>query len=165
MKLKTLRDVYIHELNDLYSAETQIVAALPKMAEAAEHDELAAAFDEHLTQTEEHIRRLEQIFQQLGETPSTETCKSMEGILAEGAKLLKEDADPSLRDVLLISAAQRVEHYEIAGYGSARTYAQLLGDEEAAETLQLTLDEEAETDERLTEIAESSVNLEIDVAD
>jgi len=89
----------------------------------------------------------------------------MEGILAEGAKLLKEDADPSLRDVLLISAAQRVEHYEIAGYGSARTYAQLLGDEEAAETLQLTLDEEAETDERLTEIAESSVNLEIDVAD
>ena len=162
MKLESLQALYIEELRDLYSAETQITKALPKMIKAASHDELKTAFQEHLDQTMGQIERLEKIFEKLGKSPKGKTCKAMEGLVEEAAELLKEgkDADPSVLDAGLIAAAQRVEHYEIAGYGTVRTYAETLGDDEAAGLLQETLDEEAETDRRLTDLAENVVNVE-----
>ena len=160
MKIKTLRDVYLHELKDLYSAEKQLLQALPKMAKAAANEELAASFEEHLAQTEVHVERLEEILKNLGETTRGEKCKGMEGLIEEGASLIEEDGVPEVIDALLITAAQRVEHYEIAGYGSARTFAEMLGQADAAKLLQQTLDEEVETDEKLTELAESTVNVE-----
>jgi ferritin-like metal-binding protein YciE len=158
MKIKSLRDVFIHELKDLYSAEKQLTHALPKMAKSAANEELAAGFEEHLRQTEEHVNRLETILGNLGESTRGDKCKAMEGLIEEGAKVMKEDGVPEIIDALLISAAQRVEHYEIAGYGSARTFAEHLGENEAAELLQKTLEEEAETDQKLTKLAESVVN-------
>src|SRR6185369_9904482 len=158
MKLKTLKDLFHHELKDLYSAETQLVKALPKMAKAATNEELKAGFEEHLEQTREHVQRLDQIGESLEMRLSGHKCKAMEGLITEGAELISEDAEESVRDAGLIGAAQRVEHYEIAGYGTARALAQLLGFDEAADLLEQTLDEEKATDEKLTEIAESAVN-------
>jgi ferritin-like metal-binding protein YciE len=158
-KLESLQDLYVEELRDLYSAETQIVKALPKMAKAASAEELKAAFEEHLEQTKVHVERLEQIFEKLDEKPKGKTCKAMEGLVEEGEELIKEKPEPSVLDAGLISAAQRVEHYEMAGYGSVRTYAKLLGHQDAAQILQTTLDEEGETDKKLTLLAERLINV------
>jgi ferritin-like metal-binding protein YciE len=159
MKLKTLKDLYVEELRDLYSAENQIVKALPKMAKAASSPELKAAFEQHLEQTRGQVERLERIFKALGEKPTGKTCRAMEGLVEEGEELIKEKPEASVLDAGLISAAQRVEHYEIAGYGSVRTYANTLGETEAARLLQETLDEEGQTDKKLTKLAESLINV------
>ncbi len=159
MELATLKDLYIHEMKDLYSAENQIIKALPKMAKAASSDKLTAAFKKHLEETKEHAARLEKILQSHDETTRGPKCKGMEGLIKEGADMISEDADEDVRDAGLISAAQRVEHYEIAGYGCARTYATLLGDKSGAKLLQKTLDEEGATDKKLTKLAES-INVE-----
>lgn len=159
MKLETLRDLYIHELKDLYSAEKQLIRGLPKMAKAATSEELRAGFEKHLEQTKEHASRLETILSALGESTRGPKCKGMEGLLAEGQEMIEEEADDEVRDAGLIAAAQRVEHYEIAGYGCARTHAELLGDDEGMELLQQTLDEEGETDKLLTQLAVSSINV------
>ena len=158
MALDSLKQLYVEQLRDLYSAETQILKALPKMAERASHAELKAAFQTHLRQTEEQVRRLEGIFQELGESSSGHHCKGMEGLLKEGEEMLREKADPDVLDAGLIAAAQRVEHYEIAGYGCVRTYANTLGLQGQARTLQTTLDEEGQTDKDLTALAERIVN-------
>jgi ferritin-like metal-binding protein YciE len=160
MNKNDLHELYIEQLRDLYSAENQLVKALPKMAEAATTDELRTAFEEHLEQTQGHVQRLETIFENLGEKPTGEKCKGMEGLVAEGSEVIEnDDFEGELKDAALIAAAQRVEHYEIAGYGTVRTFASLLEDDEAVELLEQTLEEEKETDQKLTEIAES-VNLE-----
>jgi ferritin-like metal-binding protein YciE len=157
LKLDSLRDLYIEELRDLYSAENQLIKALPKMAEAASDAELKQAFLDHLEQTENHAARIEQIFEALDEKPTGETCQAMEGLIKEGSQMIKAQGDPVVRDSGLIGAAQRVEHYEMAGYGTARSLAQRLGEQEAVELLQETLDEEGEADSLLTEIAENLV--------
>lgn len=162
MKLNTLKDLYIHELKDLYSAEKQIIRALPKMARAASNEKLANGFKKHLEETKEHASRLEKLLSRHDQTTRGPKCKGMEGLLKEGEEILEEEADDEVRDAGLISAAQRVEHYEIAGYGTARTYAEILGDKEGAKILQTTLDEEAATDEKLTEVAMTSVNVAAD---
>jgi ferritin-like metal-binding protein YciE len=154
-KITTLEDAYIEQLRDLYSAETQLVKALPKMAKAANSEELRNGFLEHLEQTKEHVTRLEQIFEELDEKPTGKKCAAMAGLVEEGSETIHEDASPAVKDSLLIAAAQRVEHYEIAGYGTVKTFATLLGHEEAAELLEETLNEETETDEKLTEAAET----------
>jgi ferritin-like metal-binding protein YciE len=154
MALNTLRDLYIEELQDLYSAETQITEALPLMAEKASSPALKAAFQEHLQQTQVQVQRLEQIFQTLGEKPGGKTCKAMKGLVAEGQELMKEKADPDVMDAALIGAAQKVEHYEIASYGTARTFARHLGETQAATLLDETLQEEGDTDHKLTSLAE-----------
>ncbi|MGE5755771.1 MAG: ferritin-like domain-containing protein [Planctomycetaceae bacterium] len=159
-KLNSLQDLFVEELRDLYSAETQLVKALPKMVKVASAKELRSAFEEHLEQTKGHVERLEQILTELGENPKGKTCKAMEGLVAEGEELIHEKPKASVLDAGLISAAQRVEHYEIAGYGSVRTYAKLLGNDKAAEILQTTLDEEGETDKKLTRLAERLINVE-----
>jgi ferritin-like metal-binding protein YciE len=160
MELRSLRELYINELRDLYSAENQIIKALPKMAKSASSEELKTGFNEHLEQTKTHVERLEQIFKRLDVSPKGKKCTGMEGLIEEGSELLEEDAEPEVLDAGLICAAQKVEHYEMAGYGCVRTYARILGDEQAAELLQQTLEEEAETDKKLTEMAESTINLE-----
>jgi len=160
MELETLKDLYIHELKDLYSAENQLLKALPKMAKAATNGQLAKGFTDHLSQTEEHAARLETILESHDESTRGPKCKGMEGLIKEGDEMIKEEAEDEVRDAGLISAAQRVEHYEMAGYGCARTYAELLGDSEGAKTLQMTLDEEAATDQKLTKLAKSTINLE-----
>ena len=158
MKLNSLNKLYLEELRDLYSAETQLVKALPKMAKGASSDELMKAFESHLEQTKEHVERLTEIFERLDEKPTGKTCKAMKGLIEEGSEMLEEDGEESVIDAGLIAAAQRVEHYEIAGYGTVRTFANLLGQDEAAELLQQTLDEEGETDKQLSELAEGIVN-------
>jgi ferritin-like metal-binding protein YciE len=158
MKLQTLKDLYIHELKGLYSAETQIIEALPKMINATSNAQLVLAFQEHLEQTREQAARLEKILDRYDESTRGPKHKGMEGVLAEGAELLDKDAEEGVRDAGLIAAAQRVEHYEMASYGCARTYAELLGDTEGAELLQTTLDEETETDQKLTQLAVSVIN-------
>jgi len=158
-KINTLRDVYIEQLKDLYSAETQLVKALPKLAKAATSPELARGFEDHLEQTKGHAERLEQIFDKLDEEPTGKKCKAMEGLIKEGAEAIAEKASPAAKDALLIAAAQRVEHYEIAGYGTVKTYANLLGEKEAAKLLEQTLQEEVATDKKLTQAAES-INVE-----
>lgn len=159
MKLSSLEDLFVAELKDLYSAETQLVKALPKMAKAATSKDLKAGFEKHLKQTKEHVTRLEQVFDSLDASPKGKKCKAMEGLVEEGADVIEEDAEPEVKDAALIAAAQRVEHYEIAGYGCVRTYAQLLGNTKAAKLLQQTLDEEGDTDKALTKLAES-INVE-----
>jgi ferritin-like metal-binding protein YciE len=159
MELETLKDLYIHELKDLYSAEKQIVKALPKMAKAATNKELAEGFEEHLRQTKEHVARLEKILTSHDQSTRGPKCEGMEGLLKEGDKMIKEDAEDEVRDAGLIAAAQRVEHYEMAGYGCARTYAELLGDPEGADLLQTTLTEEEETDKKLSKLATSVINV------
>jgi ferritin-like metal-binding protein YciE len=159
MKVNQLRELYVEELRDLYSAEKQLVKALPKMAKAATASDLRSGFEEHLEQTKGHVSRLEQIFDSLDENPNGKTCKGMEGLIKEGSEMIEEDPEEEQLDAGLISAAQRVEHYEIAGYGCVRTYAQLLGDDEAVSLLEQTLTEEKETDAKLTELAEN-INVE-----
>jgi ferritin-like metal-binding protein YciE len=165
MEMQSLRDLYLDELRDLYSAENQILKALPKMAKAASDRDLERAFNKHLRQTEGHVKRLDRIFKQLDESPRGKKCVGMEGLIKEGQELIKEKPDAEVLDAGLIAAAQRVEHYEMAGYGTVRTYAQLLGEDQQAELLQQTLDEEGETDKLLTQLAESSINLEAEEAE
>jgi ferritin-like metal-binding protein YciE len=160
MKLKNLHDLFVDELKDLYSAENQIIKALPKMIKAASSTELANAFEEHLEVTKEQVKRLEKVFQIIEANPKGKKCKAMEGLLEEGKELMSEDAEPSVMDAGLIAAAQRVEHYEMAGYGCVRTFATLLGFDDAAKLLQETLDEEGEADKKLTELAETVINAE-----
>lgn len=154
MKLDSLHNLFVHELKDLHSAESQLVEALPKMVDAASSSELKQAFSHHLEQTRQHVSRLEQIFDQIGEKANGETCEAMKGLIKEGDKLLKEDGESTVKDAALIAAAQRVEHYEIAAYGSARTYAELLKMDKAKDLLQATLNEEGDADRKLTRIAE-----------
>jgi ferritin-like metal-binding protein YciE len=156
--MESLRDLYVEELKDLYSAENQILKALPKMAKKASSDELRAAFEEHLEITRGQVERLESIFDDLERSPKGKRCKGMAGLIEEGSDMMKEDAEPDVLDAALISAAQRVEHYEIAAYGTVRTYAERLGLDKHSRLLQQTLDEEGDADKKLTQIAESSVN-------
>ncbi|MEO6036523.1 MAG: ferritin-like domain-containing protein [Verrucomicrobiota bacterium] len=158
MKINSLQELYVEELRDIYSAETQLVKALPKLANAATSDELRAALEDHLEQTKEHVTRLEQIFESLSESPKGKKCKAMEGLLKEGDELLEEDIADHVLDAALIAACQRVEHYEIAVYGTVVTWAKLMGRDEDADLLGQTLDEEKEADEGLTDIAESTIN-------
>lgn len=158
MALNNLQDLYVDELKDLYSAEQQLLKALPKMAKAAFAPELKDAFDKHLEQTRHQVERLEQIFTKLGHTPRGKKCVGMQGLIEEGSELLKEKAEPAVKDAGLIAAAQRLEHYEMAGYGSVRTYAEMLGFQDAARALQQTLDEEGDADHKLTQLAEGMIN-------
>jgi ferritin-like metal-binding protein YciE len=160
MKLESLKDLYLEQLKDLYSAETQLVEALPKMAERATSPDLKKGFQDHLLQTQEHVRRLEQIFQDLGDSPKGQTCEGMKGLIKEGEEMIKMKGDDKVIDAGLIAAAQRVEHYEIAGYGTVRTYAEMLGKSQHASLLERTLQEEERTDEKLTRLAESHINVE-----
>lgn len=159
MKLETLQDLYIHELKDLYSAEKQLVKALPKMAKATTNRKLAEGFKKHLAETKGHAELVEKLLKEHGETTRGPKCKGMEGLIEEGAEMIEEEADDVVRDAGLIAAAQRVEHYEIAGYGTARTYAELLGDRKGAKVLQKILDQEALTDKKLTDVAMSAINV------
>lgn len=165
MKLKTLQDLLHQELKDLYSAENQLVKALPKMAKAANDEELAAGFTEHLEQTKGHVERLDQIGESLGIKLTGHKCKAMEGLIEEGSEMIDEDAEPSVKDAGLIGAAQRVEHYEIAGYGVARALAEKLGHDDVVELLEQTLQEEKDTDQKLTDLAEGIVTVEADSAE
>ena len=158
-KLTSLEDLLVHELQDIYNAEGQILKALPRMIKAASHPELKSAFEEHRLQTEGQVERLEQAFKLLGIPAKGKKCDGMAGLLEEGKKTMAEDAEPGVLDAALIAAAQKVEHYEIASYGTLRTFAEFRGDKEAAQSLQETLDEEYEADKTLTQVAESSINL------
>ncbi len=159
MELETLRDLYVHELKDLYSAEQQLIKALPKMKQAARNRSLASAFNQHLEQTRRQAKRLEQILNRHDESTRAPKCEGMEGLISEGDKMASKDAQDDVRDAGLIASAQRVEHYEIAGYGCARTYAELLGDRQGARLLNTSLREEANTDKKLTKLAKDLINL------
>jgi ferritin-like metal-binding protein YciE len=158
VKLQSLKDLFVDQLQDLYSAENQLVRALPKMAKASSSEPLAQAFEEHLEQTKTQASRLETVFEQLHLKPRRKKCKAMEGLIKEGSEVLHEDGAPSVLDAALIAAAQRIEHYEIAGYGCARTFATLLGNEEAVKLLNQTLEEEKQADTKLTELAMRGIN-------
>jgi ferritin-like metal-binding protein YciE len=160
MGLQSLDDLLLHDLKDLYNAEQQILKALPRMAKKASSPELRRAFEQHLKQTETQVQRLERVFDTIDEKPRGKTCKGMQGLIEEGKEMMSEDVEDDVLDAALIAAAQKVEHYEIAAYGTARTYAEMLGNREAARLLQQTLDEEGETDKKLTKLAESIVNVE-----
>jgi len=162
MEIDTLKDLYVEELKDLYSAEKQLVKALPKMAKAAQDKQLQNAFRNHLKETEQHVARIEQICQALGVSPRGKKCVGMEGLIEEGNEMINE-ANPEAIDAGLISKAQHVEHYEMAGYGTVRTYARQLGYEDQAELLQQTLDEEGKADHLLTALAEAGINVEAEV--
>jgi len=159
MKMQSLQDLLLDHLKDIYDAEHQIVEALPKMAQAASSSQVKKAFEEHLRQTEGQIQRLERVFEMMGKKAARKTCKGMKGVIQEGQEALEHDATPEVKDAGLIAAAQKVEHYEMAAYGTARTYSQLLEYHDAAQLLQETLDEEELTDKKLSQIA-SKVNLE-----
>ena len=163
MKLESLNELFVEELKDLYSAENQILKALPKMIKKATSRQLKSGFEQHLKETQVHVERLEKIFQEIGESPKGKKCKGMEGVIDDGKELMEEDAEPEVMDAGLIGAAQHVEHYEIAGYGCVRTYAELLGHSNFANLLQNTLDEEKATDHKLTELARS-INVEAEKA-
>jgi ferritin-like metal-binding protein YciE len=161
-KINSLRDLFVDQLNDLYSAEQQLTKALPKFAKAASSDTLRDAFEEHMDQTRQQLRRLDAIFDGLGMDRSGRggtSCEGMKGILQEGETVLSKARDPNVRDAAIIASAQRVEHYEIAGYGTARAYARVLGENDAERLLSQTLDEEAQTDKRLTTLAEGRINV------
>ena len=158
MKLDTLKKLYLEELRDVYNAEQQLVKALPKMAKGASSDELKQAFEDHLEQTKTHVERLEEIFGNLDESPKGKTCHAMKGLVEEGSEILEEKGEESVLDAGIIAAAQKVEHYEIATYGTLRAWADLLGENEAADLLQQTLDEEGEANKLLTDLAENIVN-------
>lgn len=160
MKFNTLHEVLTDYIRDLYNAENQLVKALPKMAKAASSPKLRMAFEEHLQQTEGHVERLERVAQDLGIKPKGKTCHAMKGLIEEGQEVISNTGDPSAKDAALIGAAQKVEHYEIAAYGTARTFARILGENGAAELLQETLEEEGAADKKLTTIAESGLNQE-----
>lgn len=158
MNLETLKELYVSELRDLYNAEHQLLKALPKMAKGASSDELKEAFEKHLEQTKGHVERLEQAFEEIDEKPKGKTCQAMKGLIEEGSELLKATGEDSVIDAGIIVAAQKVEHYEMAGYGSVRTFAQLLGKDKSAELLQSTLEEESDANELLNKLAEDIVN-------
>jgi len=160
MKFNSLQDVLTDCVRDLYNAENQLVKALPKMAKAAESDELRTAFEEHLGQTEGHVERLERVAEELGIKAKGKTCHAMKGLIEEGQEIISHTGDAAAKDAALIAAAQKVEHYEIAGYGAARTFARALGEDKVADLLQQTLDEEGAADKKLTAIAESGLNQE-----
>jgi ferritin-like metal-binding protein YciE len=160
MKLESLRDLLIEQLQDLYDAENRITKALPKMMNAASSQELKAAFQKHLKETEGHVTRLEQVFEQLGEKAKKKTCKAMQGLIEEGEETIKEDADTEVKDAALIAAAQRVEHYEMASYGTVRAYAKLLKETPVVKLLTQTYAEEKATDEALSDLAERTINVE-----
>lgn len=158
-KFNTLEELFVAQLHDLYDAEQQLTMALPKMRDAANSTPLKEAFAHHLTETERQVERLEEVFRMIGEEPKRETCAAMKGLIAEGEEMINAKGDPAVLDAGLIAAAQRVEHYEMAGYGTARTLAKRLGHLNAAELLQDTLDEEGAADEKLTEVAETYANV------
>lgn len=160
MEIATLEELYVDELKDIYNAERQITKALPKLAAAAKHQDLKAGFQEHLRQTEGQIQRLETIFERLGKGPNGKHCVAMEGLLKEGDEIMKETKGGDAVDAALIAAAQKVEHYEIASYGTARTWAEMLGATDDAALLQATLDEEGDTNKKLTALAMSHCNME-----
>ena len=160
MEMSNLQELLVENLKDLYSAETQLLKALPKVAKKVENAQLRQALEMHVKETEGQVDRLEQIFSKLGEKPTGKKCKGMEGLIEEAKEMMGEDADPDVMDAGLIVDCQKVEHYEIAGYGSAVTFAKLLGDNESARLLAQTLDEEERADKKLTQIAESSINVE-----
>ena len=159
MEMETLKDLFLDELKDVYHAEGQLVKALPKMAKKADSDELKAAFQQHLEETKVHQERVEKVFGLFDEKPKTKVCKAMQGIVEEGKEVMEEDMEPDVMDAALIASAQRAEHYEIAAYGTLRTYAKLMGEDEAAKILQSILDEEGATDKKLTKLAEQ-INVE-----
>lgn len=158
MKLDSLQKLYVHELKDLYSAEMQLLEALPRMCAAANNDDLKEVFTSHLAETKSHVKRLEMLFKDLDFEPGGHKCLAMEGLIKEGEGLIKSDIEPSVLDAALIAASQRIEHYEMAGYGTARTYAEKLGHQAAADTLQLTLNEEGHANQKLTRLAERKIN-------
>ncbi len=158
IELNSLNDLFLNQIEDLYDAENRLTKALPKMAEAANSSQLKQAIETHLTETRGHVSRLETIFRELNVEPKRETCEAMKGLIAEGEEMIGAKGDPEVKDAALIAAAQRVEHYEISGYGTARTFAQRLGLTQAANLLQQTLNEEVAADKKLTTVAESSVN-------
>lgn len=158
-KINSLNEVFMDELGDLWSAEKQLLKALPKMAEAAQSSELKSAIEEHLYVTQEQVNRLEEIFRDLGKKPARVVCKAMKGLIAEGEDVVHKTEKSAARDAAIIGAAQRVEHYEIAGYGTAESHASLLGHTRVQELLHQTLTEEKETDQKLNDLAESSINL------
>jgi ferritin-like metal-binding protein YciE len=160
MSLESIESFLLDEVKDLLSAEKQLVKALPKMAKAATNEELKAGFEQHLEETKQHVERLEKVFTSLGETAKAKHCQAMEGLIEEGSEIIKEDGEDMVKDAALITAAQKVEHYEISAYGSARAHAQLLGLEEVVNLLSETLEEEKATDEKLNQLAESSINIE-----
>jgi len=160
VKIDSLQKLFVEELRDLYSAENQLLKALPKMAKAATNPELKAAFEMHLEQTQGQVERLVRVFEALEEKPTGKTCKAMKGLVEEGSELMKEDIEPAVLDAGLIAAAQRVEHYEMAGYGTVIAYAKLLKNRAAAKLLYETLKEERDTDEKLTVMAEEIINIE-----
>jgi ferritin-like metal-binding protein YciE len=159
MHMESLKDLFLDQLKDLYHAENQLVKALPKMSKAASNPQLQQAFDSHLQETQGHVQRLEQVFEELGEPAKGKTCKAMQGLIEEGKEAMDEDAEPEVMDAALIAAAQRIEHYEMAGYGCVRTYAQQLGQKQAANLLQQTLEEEGAADKKLTKLAETLINV------
>jgi ferritin-like metal-binding protein YciE len=165
MSMDSLKDLYIDELKDLYNAENQLLKALPKMAKKASAPELKRAFQSHLEQTKGHVDRLEKIFKGLGEKPNGKVCKAMKGLVEEGKEVIEEDGDASVLDAALIGAAQRVEHYEMAGYGVVRSFASLLGENNAVAALQKTLNEEGDADKKLTKLAESIINVDASKAE
>jgi len=156
--LNSFEDLFVEQLEDLYDAEQRLTKALPKMVEAAHSSSLKSAFEDHYRQTQRHVSRLEQVFQMLGKSARSKTCQAMKGLVEEGQEAISAKGDPDVKDAALIAAGQRVEHYEIAGYGTARTFAQRLGRTDAAQILQQTLDEEAATDKKLTALAEQTIN-------
>ncbi|MGE5179888.1 MAG: ferritin-like domain-containing protein [Bacteroidota bacterium] len=159
MQVDSLEQLYVEQLRDIYDAENQLVRALPKMAKAATSPELRRAFEDHLEKTRGHVRRLEEVFRTLGHPAKGKSCKAMIGLVEEGEEIVKMDGEPTVRDAGLIAAAQKVEHYEIASYGTLRTFAEFRGDRQASQLLQETLDEEYEADKTLTQVAESSINV------
>jgi ferritin-like metal-binding protein YciE len=161
MTFDSLQKLFVDELRDLYSAENLLLKTLPKMAKTASSDELKQAFEDHFEETKEHVARLDEIFQGLDESPKGKTCQAMKGLVEEGCEILEQEGEESVLDAGIIAAAQKVEHYEIASYGTVRTWAKLLGEDEACELLQQTLDEEGETNKRLNELADEIVNPEV----
>src|SRR3954471_9773959 len=158
-KLDSFESLFEEQLQDLYDAEQRLTKALPKMAQASNNSSLKSAFQEHLRQTQNHVSRLEQVFKMLGKSAQSKTCEAMKGLVEEGDEMVSAKGDPNVKDAALIAAAQRVEHYEIAGYGTARTFARRLGKQEAVRLLQETLDEEGATDKKLTQLAEPTINV------
>ncbi len=158
MKLDTLHKLYVEQLKDLYSAETQLIEAIPKVAAACSAQKLREAFESHLTETKEHKQRLERIFKKLDYSPGGHRCKAMEGLIKEGDEIIKEDGDAKVKDAALVCAAQKIEHYEIGSYGCVHAYARLLGEHQASDLLAQTLQEEKRADENLSELAESWIN-------
>jgi ferritin-like metal-binding protein YciE len=160
MKIQSLHDLYLEELRDLYDAETQLLKALPKMAEKASSEDLRDAFQEHLQVTQSQVERLDEVFEMLEQKSKGKKCEGMKGLIEEAKDIMSQKIEPDVLDAGLIAAAQKIEHYEIAGYGCVRTYAEILGYDDQAELLQETLDEEKETDEELTELAKETINIE-----